>query len=142
MQRQRRRIIVVQKTKGEGSRCLDGVVLGARRGASIAPFIGGIPPLPRSLARAKDCGVVICSSKSTTHRPGEESVPWSLCCLARRCCGGTVPVSTSFHCSHVTRRHVGQWLPPSSCSLMPDGCTRPVYQSIPRVSSSQITRHD
>lgn len=62
---------MVQKTKGEGSRCLAGVVLGARRGASIAPFIGGLPPLPRSLARAKDCGVVICSSKSTTHRPGE-----------------------------------------------------------------------
>lgn len=33
--------------------------------------------IARSLARAKDCGVVICSSKRTTHRPGE----YPLCCL-------------------------------------------------------------
>ena len=34
------------------------------------------------------------------------------------------------HSHRVTRRHVGQWLPPSPCSLMRDGWMRSVYQSI------------
>ena len=34
------------------------------------------------------------------------------------------------HSHGVTRRHVGQWLPLSPCSLMRDGWMRSVYQSI------------
>lgn len=72
-------------------------------------------------------GCYLQQQQSTTHRPGRRA-SLGLCAASLEACQALPRRdSTSFHCSHVTRRHVGQWLPPSSCSLMPDGCTRPSY---------------
>jgi hypothetical protein len=70
--------------------------------------------------------------KTTTHRAACHTRRRSLCCCARY----LVP-----HLHGVTRRHVGQWLQSCPCSLMRNGWTRSVCQSICTESSQGMRDH-